>query len=68
MESSQSADKPRQVVVKLLRFKDRDLILAKARSHLKNTDIYINEDFSELLQQKRAALIPAIKAERLKGN
>ena len=65
---SESADKPRQVVVKLLRFKDRDLIVSKARAHLRNTDIYINKDFSELLRQKRAVLIPAMKAERLKGN
>ena len=64
----QNADKPRPVVVKLLRFKDRDLILSMARAHLKNTPIYINEDFSDLLRKKRAELIPAMKEARAKGN
>ena len=67
---SQTEDKPgpRPVVVKLLRFKDRDLILSKARAHLKETNIYINEDFSDLVRKKRADLIPAMKAARAKGN
>lgn len=63
----QNGDKPRPVVVKLLRFKDRELILSKAKAELRKTSIYINEDFSDLLRKKRAELIPAMKEAREKG-
>ncbi|XP_077428474.1 uncharacterized protein LOC144056014 [Vanacampus margaritifer] len=61
-------DKPVPVVVKLLRFKNRDLILFKARAHLRKTEIYMNEDFSDLVRKKRAELIPAMKEARAKEN
>lgn len=41
------AEKPRGIIVKLLRFKDKERIMEKARAHLKNTSVYINKDFSE---------------------
>lgn len=63
----QNTGKTRPIVVKFLRYKDKDLILAKARAHLKNTLIYVNEDFSDLLRKKRADLIPAMKQARDEG-
>lgn len=44
----QNSGKARPIAVKLLRYKDKELILAKARVHLKKTTISINEDFSDL--------------------
>lgn len=60
--------RPRTVVVKLLRYKDKERILEKARVHLRSTSIYINEDFSERLRKKRAELMSAMRKERAKGN
>lgn len=60
--------KPRPIVVKFLRYKDKELIMAKAKAHLKNTSIYVNEDFSDLIRKKRADLIPAMKQARDSGN
>lgn len=58
----QRADKKRPIVVKFLNFKDRELILKK-RKELKNTapGVYINEDFSEAVRQKRRDLLPKLK-------
>ena len=39
-----NGEKPRSVVIKLLRFKDKQQILSRAK-YLKNTAIYINEDY-----------------------
>ncbi|XP_041664790.1 histone-lysine N-methyltransferase PRDM9-like isoform X1 [Cheilinus undulatus] len=62
----EEAEKPRSIVVKLLSFKEKTLIMEKARAHLKNTSVYINEDFSEKLRKKRAELLPAMKEARAK--
>lgn len=45
-------NKPRPIAVKLLRHKDKLSILAKAKI-LKGSNIYINEDFSDTVRQKR---------------
>lgn len=58
--------KPRKIVVKLLRFKDRQRILFSTKK-LKGTNIYINEDFSDLVQQRRRELLPKLKEAREKG-
>ncbi|XP_041664752.1 zinc finger protein 37-like [Cheilinus undulatus] len=62
----EEAEKPRSIVVKLLSFKEKTLIMEKARAHLKNTSVHINEDFSEKLRKKRAELLPAMKEARAK--
>ncbi|XP_035686738.1 uncharacterized protein LOC118422958 [Branchiostoma floridae] len=59
--------RPRQVVVKLLRFKDKQMILNRARSNLKNTNIYINEDFSDQVRKRRAELVPKMREARQRG-
>ena len=59
-------EKQRTVVIKLLRFKDKQLILAKARANLKSTSI--SEDFSEQVRKRRAELIPAMKEARARGD
>lgn len=46
-------EKPRAVLTKLLRFKDKPLVLAMAKANLKNTSIYISEDFSERVRKRR---------------
>lgn len=61
-------EKPRAVVIKLLRFKDKQLVLARARAHLKNTSFYISEDFSERVRKRRAELLPAMKEARARGD
>ncbi|KAI8507447.1 hypothetical protein Bbelb_148270 [Branchiostoma belcheri] len=59
--------RPRSIVAKLLRFKDKEAILQRAR-YLKGSNIFINEDFSEAIRQKRKELIPEMKAARERGN
>ena len=47
-----SNTRPRPIVVKFLRYKDKQEVLSKAKA-LKGTNIYINEDFPEPVRQKR---------------
>lgn len=61
-------EKPRADVIKLLRFKEKQLVLARARANLKNTSIYISEDFSEPVRKIRAELLPAMKEARARGD
>ena len=61
-------EKPRPVVVKLLRFKDKQLIMTRARANLRNTSVYINEDFSDQLRKKCAELLPAMREARARGD
>ncbi|CAH1274709.1 Hypp5400 [Branchiostoma lanceolatum] len=63
----QPGERPRPIVAKLLRFKDRLTILQNAK-HLKGTGIYINEDFSDAVRQKRKNLLPEMRAARERGN
>lgn len=63
----QERGRPRKIVVKLLRIKDRVLILSSAKK-LKGTKIYINEDFSEAVQLRRKELWPMVKAARERGD
>lgn len=63
------ADKKRPIVVKFLNYKDRELIL-KRRKELKKTapGVYINEDFSEAVRQKRRDLLPKLREARDRGD
>lgn len=54
-------DRPRPIVVKLLRYKDIEAILQRAKS-LRGTKIFINEDFTDTVRQKRKDLMA--EAER----
>nr|XP_033465134.1 uncharacterized protein LOC117245763 [Epinephelus lanceolatus] len=47
--------RPRPIVVKFLRYKDRTAILRRTNS-LKGTKIYINEDFTDTVRRKRKDL------------
>lgn len=58
--------RPRPIMAKFLRFKDRSAVLERARK-LKGTNIFINEDFTEAVRQKRRDLMPALKAARDRG-
>lgn len=57
---------PHSIVVKLLSFKNKELIMVEARAHLKNTWVYINEDLSVRLNKKRAELLSAMREVRAK--
>ena len=61
------SNKPRPITVKLLRHKDKLSILAKAKT-LKGSNIYINEDFSDTVRQKRRELLPEMKAAQERGD
>ncbi len=60
-------DRPRPIVIKLLRYKDREAILQRAKS-LKGTNIYINEDFTDSVRRKRKDLMPEFRAARARGD
>ncbi|XP_019631891.1 PREDICTED: uncharacterized protein LOC109475612 [Branchiostoma belcheri] len=63
----QEEGRPRPIVVKLLRYKDKEAILQRAK-HLKGSNIYVNEDFSDAVRQKRKELLPEMRAQRERGN
>ena len=65
--SGYSGKRPRPIVIKFLRHKDKMAVLGKAKE-LKGTSIYMNEDYSEGVKQKRRELIPAMKAARERGD
>ena len=58
-----SRSKPRTIVCKLLRFKDKQNILRKAKL-LKGTDIFINEDYCQDAVEYRKALWEEVKVLR----
>ena len=49
-----------------LDFKDKERILKRA-NRLKNSGIYINEDYAEETMKKRAELLPLLKQYRAEG-
>lgn len=59
--------RPRQIVVKLLRYKDKQMIQSQAKK-LKGTRIYINEDYSDLIKKKRKELMPELRAAWERGD
>lgn len=56
----------RPIVVKFLRYKDKEAVLERAK-YLKDTNIYLNEDFPENVRQKRKELMLALRAARERG-
>ncbi|KAK7895598.1 hypothetical protein WMY93_020923 [Mugilogobius chulae] len=64
---SGNLERPRPVVVRFLRLKDKMAVLDRAK-RLKGTGIFINEDFPETVRQKRKELLPAMKAARERGS
>ncbi|KAK7882754.1 hypothetical protein WMY93_028928 [Mugilogobius chulae] len=64
---SGNLERPRPVVVRFLRLKDKMAVLDRAK-RLKGTGIFINEDFPETVRQKRKELLPAMKAARERGD
>ena len=62
-----SGKRPRPIMIKFLRNKDKMAVLGKAKD-LKGTNIYVNEDYTEAVRQKRRELIPAMKAARERGD
>ena len=73
MERAHRTGKPAQngrsrpVVVKFLRYKDKQTVLMKAK-FLKGTGIYINEDYTEAVRQRHRELLPAMRAARVHGD
>lgn len=63
----QEDGRPRPIVTKLLRYKDKEVIMQRAK-YLKGSNIFINEDFSEAVRQKRKDLLPEMRAARERGN
>lgn len=60
-------DRPRPIVVKFLRHKDRSTILQRTKA-LKGSKIFINEDFTDAVRKRRAELMPDLKAARQRGD
>ena len=62
----QQNEKERIIVVKFLDWKDKQKVL-KNSNKLRDTGIYINEDFSELTMKKRAELQKELRNARAQG-
>ena len=63
VNSSSNNGKPREIVLKLLRYTDKEKIIQK-RKMLKDTKIYINEDFSRETNLIRRKLAAELKERR----
>lgn len=60
-------NRPRSIVVKFVKYKDKSLILQRAK-RLKGSMIYINEDYTDAVCQKRNELMPKLRAARERGD
>lgn len=60
-------DRPRPIVVRFLRYKDRSTILQHTKN-LKGSKIYINEDYTDAVRRKRKELMPDLRAARERGD
>lgn len=60
------SNKPRSIVVKFLRYKDKADVLERAKN-LKGSRIYINEDFTEAVCLKGKELPPKMREARDRG-
>ena len=58
--------RPRNIAIRLLRFKDKQDILTNAKK-LKGKGIFINESFSDKVNNRRSALWPEVKSLRREG-
>lgn len=67
ISSDGTQGRPRPVIVRFHRIKDRDTVLRNARK-LKGTSIFINEDYPETVRQKRKELLPKMKEARERGD
>ncbi len=59
-------ERPRPIVVQFLTHKDRSAVLQRAKN-LKGTKIFINEDYTDTVRQKRKELIPKMRAAQERG-
>ncbi len=58
--------RPRPIVVKFGREKERELVLQK-KGKLKNTEVYIDEDYSAKLRTERRQLFEIVRKEQAQG-
>lgn len=65
-DGTAAVNKPRGIIAKFLRFKDKSDVLANAKK-LKGTDIFINEDFIDSVRKRRKELLPEMWAARNRG-
>ena len=65
-QGEKNRSKPRTIVCKLLRFKDKQDILRKAKL-LKGTNIFINEDYCHNTVEYRKELWEEVKVLRSQG-
>ena len=63
---SNEGKKPRTIVIKLTKFKDRELILKQAKE-VRHRGLYVNEDFTRRVMDKRKGLIPEMMQARQEG-
>lgn len=67
ISSDGTQGRPRPVIVRFHRTKDRDMVIRNARK-LKGTRIFINEDYPEAVRQRRKELLPKMKEARERGD
>lgn len=60
-------DRPRPIVVKFLRHKDRTTILQHTKN-LKGINIYINKDYTDAVRAKKKELMPDLRGVRARGD
>ena len=59
-DNSGRGGKPRSIVAKFLQFKDRETV-RRARSHLKGTGFFVNEQFPKEIADRRRKLLPKMR-------
>ena len=66
-QRSGESTRPRPIIARLVHFKDKAAIMERAKM-LKGSNVFINEDYSEAVREKRKALLPELKAARGRGD
>ena len=61
-----SFERPRPIIFKLQNYSDRQRIW-KSRFKLKNTGVFLNEDFPKEINQRRKTLFPIMRAAKRQG-
>lgn len=58
--------KPRNIIAKFSFFKDREFVRRRAPQKLKNTNIWVNEQFPPEIEERRKKLYPVLRLARQK--
>lgn len=63
-----SADSEKAIIVKFSKYKDREMVLSRAKSRLRHTEYTVQDDFTYRVKLHRRELGKRLIEERARGN